>query len=364
MNKAAELSLNDQFSYTIWTGENRLQAIGRAIEKQHPSKKVALVVDENVDRLHGDRIRDKVLGSFDQVMDYVVPEGEQSKRTEQWQKICTRFLQQKMRRTTPLVAVGGGVTGDLAGFAAATLLRGVPLVHLPTTLLAMVDSSIGGKTGINHRTGKNLIGSFYQPQAVYEDISFLTTLNVSEWVNGLSEILKYAAIADQTLFKSCHTLTRNASFEDQAEWLQPIQKSARIKAEIVEQDARESGVRAFLNFGHTFAHALEGYTDYGRFSHGEAVFLGMHAALYASKEAGAEIDHRRLEPFNHLYNLEISDLYQSIDELIERMYYDKKIVRDTLKLVLLQDWEDPYVTDWYDHDILRNSWKFALDQFT
>lgn len=363
MYQTAELSLASRVDYSIYTGENMLAEIADRLTERFGEDRLAIVIDQNVYLHHGDRIKVELVDAFDKVSWYVVPEGEQSKSVTQWRQICDQLLEQKVRRGTPLLAVGGGVTGDLAGFAAATLLRGIPLVHMPTSLLAMVDSSIGGKTGINHPTGKNLIGSFYQPEAVFGDLSFLTTLEEKEWVNGISEILKYAAIADSEIFEECEQLTGPRSFNEPPEWRDIISKSMAIKANIVEKDEREAGIRAFLNFGHTFGHALEALTDYGRFSHGEAVFLGMHAALFVSYEAGAELDYERLQRFNTLYELDTSGFEPRIDELIERMYFDKKVRRNTMRLVLLQDWERPYVTEWEDHEKLREAWQYALKQF-
>ncbi len=363
MYQTADLSLRSQVNYAIYTGDDILGEIAGKLAEHFDADRLAVVIDHNVYQLHGNRIQQQLLNSYEQVAWYVVPAGEESKSYKQWRQICDRMLEERVRRTTPLVAIGGGVTGDLAGFAAATILRGIPLIHLPTTLLAMVDSSIGGKTGINHRTGKNLIGSFYQPQAVYADLSFLETLQPGEWVNGLSEILKYGAIADRDIIAECVYLTGDHSFRKPLDWWDTINKSMSVKARIVEKDEKEAGIRAHLNFGHTFAHALESLTEYGRFSHGEAVFVGMHAALYASNELGASLDGEALRQFNNLYSLDVSGLEEKTEALIDRMYYDKKVRKKSIRLVLLQDWGHPYVTVCEDHDLLKQAWQYALDQF-
>ena len=180
MYRSANITIQSSHNYPVYTGQEMMDQLRTHLQEQFDLDCIALIIDENVARLHGDRLNNTLLTDYDQIIRYSIPAGEQSKSFDQWKKICDQLLEQKVRRETPLLAIGGGVTGDLAGFAASTVLRGIPLVHMPTTLLAMVDSSVGGKTGINHSTGKNLIGSFYQPAFVWEDISFLNTREYSE----------------------------------------------------------------------------------------------------------------------------------------------------------------------------------------
>lgn len=306
--------------------------------------KLFLLVDENVFQHHGDNLIQTLQNFSDHVLHLIIPEGESSKSVKFWEKAVSFLLSNGVRRNTPLFVAGGGVTGDLGGFVAASVLRGIPLIHIPTTLLAMVDSSIGGKTGINHQAGKNLIGAFYQPRAVIADTRFLISLPQREWVNGLSEILKYGAIRDAEIFdnaavffsKDYHTL-------DQEKLITLIHKCIKIKAEIVAQDEFESGVRAFLNFGHTFAHALEKACDFNTISHGEAVYLGMLAALKLSDLCGYSITGQYIEPYKPLYQFRVKPGEVLSEDIYSYMFQDKKRTDEHLKFVLLEDWQSPVV---------------------
>lgn len=229
---------------------------------------------------------------------------------------------------------------------------------MPTSLLAMVDSSIGGKTGINHETGKNLIGSFYQPDAVFADVNYLKTLSEEEWVNGLSEILKYAAISEPSLFELASECVASG-FEPSESWTKIIAESARIKSEIVSHDALEAGKRAFLNFGHTFAHALEKKAGYGTISHGEAVLVGMLAACWASNELGGNLDPELFNDFINLYSIQLDKQSMPIDGLIDAMKHDKKVEDGQIRLVLLKDWGSPYLHTCTDEQLLSGAWDYA-----
>lgn len=322
-----------------------------------------LVIDSNVETLHGDTIRNNLSSTGLMVKTLTIPAGETSKSVDSWRSIVDFLLNNGVRRHTPVIAAGGGMTGDVAGFAAATALRGVPLIHMPTTLLAMVDSSIGGKTGINHPAGKNLIGSFYQPKAVLMDTSFLNTLPNREWSDGLSEILKYGAIKDTAIFPICKTIFfDNRKPADSEKLAGLIKTCVKIKADIVEADEKESGVRAWLNFGHTFAHALEKAAGYGHISHGEAVFVGMLAATHLSVLEGASIKEVPFGTFKPLYsfNPDIFDI--PVKTLIKLMYSDKKIITGALRFVLLNEWESPRVTELKTTENVHKSWEFALSE--
>lgn len=321
----------------------------------YPSRKVFILVDENVHCYHSDIIENKCRQYFGQCHFIQIAAGEQSKSTEVWKRLLDELLENKIERSTPILAVGGGVTGDVAGFAASTVLRGVPLVHMPTSLLAMVDSSIGGKTGVNHPVGKNLIGAFYQPDAVFTNPYFLKTLPEREWINGLSEMLKYAAINSPALFDELEAAL-NKGFAPSEKWTRLIYKSAQIKSKIVQADAHEQGVRAYLNFGHTFAHALENMAGYGSISHGEAVFAGMLAAAHISENRGGAVQAARFNPFKTLYNINLPSI-DKIEALIELMYSDKKVKDETLQLILLNKWGEPYLSKINDDSILLQAWK-------
>jgi len=357
------LSYTNSKEYPISVGWQMTDEIQNYCTKHYPSAKVIIIIDEKVARLHKEKVMSIFEGCFDEQLMLKVPEGESSKEIEQWQKFTNTILKEGVERETPLVAVGGGVTGDLGGFVAATTLRGIPLIHLPTSLLAMVDSSIGGKTGVNHATGKNLIGSFYQPDAVFADTQFLTTLEEKEWVTGLAEILKYAAISSPELFYHLEVLVQKP-LQPNAEWTEIIARSAEIKAEVVEADVHESGRRAFLNFGHTFAHALEKVAGYGTLTHGEAVFIGMIAVCYACRQHDHAIADRRFEPFLPLYKKQISSVPTDIGSLTEAMKTDEKVKNDQIQLVLLKEWGSPYILSCTDYSLLKECWEHALSKFT
>lgn len=324
-----------------------------------------VIIDENVDRLYHEMILSILENSGFQISKYILPAGETSKSDTSWLKMVNFLLENGARRNTPVFVVGGGVTGDSGGFATATTLRGMPLIHIPTTLLAMVDSSIGGKTGINHPEGKNLIGSFYQPEAVMMYTGFLATLPAMEWTNGLSEILKYAAIEDPSLFELAEEIYFNDSPPYPHENLTPlIKRCVQIKADIVEKDEKESGIRAYLNFGHTFAHALEKVAGFGSITHGEAVYIGMIAATRLSVLQGAEKEFNEIhfDRFQSLYTFQDRIFELSVDTLIDRMHSDKKKTSGNLKFVLLHEWGHPYVTEIADSKPIREAWNFALSQ--
>ncbi|MDZ7715583.1 MAG: 3-dehydroquinate synthase [Balneolaceae bacterium] len=359
MSQIIKVSTSTQASYPIHVGQNLWDSFNDFCATRYSKEKLFVIVDEKVWKLHADIIEEGCNTFFNNVEFFDVPEGEKSKSFPEWNKLVDATLKSGIERKTPILAIGGGVTGDLAGFVAASVLRGVPLIHMPTSLLAMVDSSIGGKTGINHATGKNLIGAFYQPDAVFADINYLTTLERKEWINGLSEMLKYAAIEDESLFQRLEDEIKK-ELQPSPQWAELITDCARIKTKIVEKDTLESGVRAYLNFGHTFGHALEKYGGYGTVSHGEAVFLGMLAGTYASEIKGANIDNARFDPFLSLYDLTINTDEIEISQLVEIMSRDKKVKDGVIRLVLLSDWESPFLFSCEDKDLLFNAWEFAF----
>ncbi|MEX1010593.1 MAG: 3-dehydroquinate synthase [Balneolaceae bacterium] len=330
--------------------------------RQRGFERFFLMIDENVEREHGAAFRDALMKEGLAWDTYVIPSGEKSKSADSWLEMLGFLFRNRVRRNTPVVAAGGGVTGDAAGFAAATAMRGLPLIHIPTTLLAMVDSSVGGKTGINHELGKNLIGSFYQPEAIFASTRFLSTLPKREWANGLSEILKYGAIQDQAIFKTAKKLFLNRPLPPDMDELKPlITRCIEIKAEIVEQDEKESGIRAWLNFGHTFAHALENAAGYQSVSHGEAVILGMIAASRLSSDLGGDLpDEARFTSFLPLYNLDPEVTTLDPTRLIDLMQLDKKKVSSRLRLTLLHKWGKPYVEEIDDHTLIRKAWESAF----
>lgn len=349
--------------YHIRTGKNILESELRDALTGHATDQVFLLVDQNVAKYHQDYINQSISGITANWLQFIIPEGENSKSLAHYSETLDFLLTNGIRRNTPLIVFGGGVTGDLGGFVAATALRGIPLVHVPTTLLAMVDSAIGGKTGVNHTTGKNLIGSFYQPLAVISDIHFLNTLPKNEWVNGLSEILKYGAISNHQIFEDSEIfLNGKPSNLESDKLITLIDKCVKVKAEIVGKDELESGIRAYLNFGHTFAHALEKVSDFDQISHGEAVFLGMLAAEKLSILTGSTLKTHPLDPFRDLYKYRVQKEALSLNELMATMKADKKRIGANLTFVLLNKWQEPIVKTVEDRELITSSWSVVFDE--
>lgn len=344
-------------SYPFTVGSDIFEKEAAMLHQSMGFDKCFIFADENVWKFHSESI-EKVFHALK--VDFIVkiiPAGENSKSVQQWRELVDFLLRSGVRRNTPLFAIGGGVTGDLAGFVAASTLRGIPLIHIPTTLLAMVDSSIGGKTGVNHATGKNLIGAFYQPEQVIADTGFLSTLPDRDWTNGLSEILKYGAISDHSIFGACEIFYEDDLLITHAgELNQIIQTCARIKADIVEADEFESGTRAFLNFGHTFAHALEKVADFDLMNHGEAVYLGMLAAITLSRETGTDINDHPIRHFRPLYTFRATPRMLPENNLLEAMKSDKKVIDNTFRFVLLNNWQQPVVKSVNDEERIHNAW--------
>ncbi|MDA0576601.1 MAG: 3-dehydroquinate synthase [Verrucomicrobia bacterium] len=283
----------DERSYDIHIGAGGEIA---SLREGAAGQRALIVTDTNVDPLFGARCEAMLAGYGMQVQRAVVPAGESSKSLPVVQTLYERAVEVGLDRHATLVALGGGMVGDLAGFVAATYLRGIRFVQVPTTLLAMVDSSVGGKTGVNLAAGKNLVGAFYQPIEVVADLAMLATLPAREYASGLAEVVKYGVIWDATLFRKLEDKAEALQRRD-LDVLEPIvARCCEIKAEVVAVDERDSGVRAILNFGHTLGHAIEKISGYGGLLHGEAVSLGMvFAAELSCRETGfASEDRDRL----------------------------------------------------------------------
>lgn len=352
-------------SYTYSAGSGIFQDELQIIARRHETERFFVLIDENVEKYHGVTIS----GFLDRyTIGYAmltVPEGEKSKSLKYWSEALDFLLNNGVKRTTPVLVIGGGVTGDVGGFAAASVLRGVPLYHIPTTLLAMVDSSIGGKTGINHAKGKNLIGAFYQPSGVISDMDFLKTLPQNEWINGLSEILKYGAIQDATIFEDAELFLEDDFSPDHADdqkILNLILKCAKVKIDIVEKDETEKGIRAYLNFGHTFAHALEKECGYDSISHGEAVFLGMLAAQKLSMLHGGNVEGNYLERFSHLYHYRVQKEALSLSSLFMHMQVDKKNTGSEIRFILLDSWQHPVLKSVNKESHLSTAWNEVFNR--
>jgi len=296
-----------------------------------------LVTDRNVGPLYADRLREVLSALGVRTTMHEVAVGEQSKTLASLAAITDQLAEERHDRTTTLIALGGGVVGDLTGFAAATWLRGVRYLQVPTTLLAQVDSSVGGKTGVNHPLGKNLIGAFHQPSGVIADLDTLSTLPKREMVAGLAEVIKYGVIRDAEFFAFIEQQLDALLAGDPEHLGRAVARACEIKAEVVAADERESGVREILNFGHTFAHALETLTDYAELNHGEAVAIGMVMAAELSVAEGylaPSARDRIVRLIQRLPVLERLPTGLGVDAMIEAFQSDKKTRAGRLRFVL------------------------------
>jgi len=322
-------------AYPVTIHEGALDRVGRILDDLCAPERRFVVSSPLVWRLHGTNLA-RAIGASHATDPILVPDGERFKHLATVSRIYDALVHVNADRASTVITFGGGVVGDMAGFAAATYLRGIALVHVPTTLLAQVDSAIGGKVGVNHPLGKNLIGSFYQPHAVIADPAVLGTLPRREFRAGLYEVIKYGVTSSASLFDRVVN-DRKAIFARAPQALTPIiADSCRIKAGIVAADEREAGARMILNFGHTAGHALEAVTRYRRYRHGEAVAYGMLVAAQLARMRGAFAERDREALADLIASLgplpPIADL--SSAQVIEAMRHDKKVVAGRLHFIL------------------------------
>ena len=339
-------------SYPIYIGQNLL-GDAEILQQHIPGRNVLVVSNETVAPLYLDQTL-AMLGDR-HTETCILPDGEEYKNLETLNRIYDVLLGKKLDRNSTIIALGGGVIGDMAGFAAASYQRGVHLIQIPTTLLAQVDSSVGGKTAVNHPLGKNMIGAFYQPRAVIADTSTLNTLPDRELSAGIAEVIKYGLIRDLPFFNWLKQHMHELLVRDAGALAHAIEVSCRNKAEVVAADEKESGQRALLNLGHTFGHAIEAGMGYGKWLHGEAVATGMCMAATMSQQLGwisaedaslvsAMIEQARL-PVNAPAEL-------SVERFVELMSVDKKVMDGVLRLVLLEDIGHAVITNDYTRDQL------------
>lgn len=323
-------------SYPIWIGHSHLPKLSEALDAVDFPRRVGIVTNPTVGGLYGNQVTAALLAGNREVNVIQVPDGEQYKTLATLEQIYDTLIDWRFDRYCGLLALGGGVIGDLTGFAAATFLRGIPFVQVPTTLLAQVDSSVGGKTGVNHPQGKNLIGAFYQPRHVHCDVGVLTSLPDREYAAGLAEVVKYGMIRDAAFF-SWLEQERVALVERSVQALEEaVMISCQIKADVVESDENEQGLRAILNYGHTFGHAVETLSGYGVVRHGEAVAIGMVMAARTSVRLGfgTEADVARLTALLRALNLPVEPPAFSAEEYLAVMRHDKKVRDGGIRLVL------------------------------
>jgi 3-dehydroquinate synthase len=307
---------------------------------------VTIVTNATVEPLYGEKLRAALAPLGKQVSTVVLPDGEAHKDWETLNRIFDALLAEHADRKTTLIALGGGVIGDMTGFAAACYMRGVPFIQVPTTLLSQVDSSVGGKTGINHPLGKNMIGAFYQPLAVVADTATLRTLPERELAAGIAEVIKTAAIADATFFEWIEANVQALNRCEPDALAHAIKRCCEIKASVVAADEREGGLRAILNFGHTFGHAIEAGLGYGEWLHGEAVGCGMTMAADLSVRLGHLDDaaRKRLVALVSAARLPVRAPALGEARYIELMKSDKKAEAGTIKFVLLKSMGEPLMT--------------------
>jgi shikimate kinase/3-dehydroquinate synthase len=351
MNQPSRISLNvdlGERSYPIAIGAGLLAGLAAdaSLLTQHiPGRKVAIVTNTTVAPLYLEQVAAPLRAAGREVHAIVLPDGEAYKNWASLMQVFDALLAAKCDRKTTLVALGGGVIGDLTGFAAASYMRGVPFVQIPTTLLAQVDSSVGGKTGLNHPLGKNMIGAFYQPRAVLADTAALGTLPERELAAGLAEVIKHGAIIDATFFDWIEDNIGALMAREPQALAHAISRSCEIKADVVRQDEREGGLRAILNFGHTFGHAIEAGLGYGHWLHGEAVGCGMVMAADLSHRAGlvdfATVTRMRALVAAAGLPTDAPDL--GTERWLELMEVDKKNEGGAIKFILMKPLGSPSI---------------------
>ena len=320
-------------------------------------KHVAIVTNTTVAPLYLDKLSQTLQAAGVTVIPIILPDGEAYKNAETLNTIYDVLLQNRCERSTTLIALGGGVIGDLTGYAAATYLRGVPFIQVPTTLLSQVDSSVGGKTGINHPLGKNMIGAFYQPQVVLADIDTLKTLPAREFSAGMAEVIKYGLIRDARFFDWLEAHIEQLMALEESAISEAIYRSCQNKAEVVARDEHENGERALLNLGHTFGHAIENAMGYGVWLHGEAVAAGIMLAADLSQRLGwltaAEV--ARIHALLSKASLPLDAPKLGVEKYLDLMQMDKKVADGKIRLVLQQGIGKSVITSDYDAEKFKET---------
>lgn len=357
LTKTVRVNLDDR-SYDILVGPGLISRAGELAAPLLRRRRVAIVTDAHVAQHHLDMLKASLDASGIRHDTVILPPGEQTKCFSILESLMESLLQAGLERGDMLIAFGGGVIGDLTGFAASILKRGIDFIQIPTTLLSQVDSSVGGKTGINTPQGKNLVGTFYQPRLVLADTDVLKTLPMREFLAGYAEVVKYGLIADPDFFEWLESNLDALKAGDEAARIHAIETSCRWKAKIVAQDEREGGVRALLNLGHTFGHALEAATGFSseRLVHGESVSIGMVLAFELSAQLGLCPGQDTVRMRRHLERAglptrldEVAGGLPGPDELIELMGHDKKAVDGKLTFILARGIGDAFITQDVSH---------------
>ena len=344
-------------SYPIYVGDKLIHD-SLLLNKHITTNTIAIISNTTVAPLYLDIIISN-LGSDKKIIPIILPDGEQFKNAETLNTIYDCLIENKCDREVLLIALGGGVIGDITGYAAASYMRGVKFIQIPTTLLSQVDSSVGGKTGINHALGKNMIGAFYQPQCVIADVAVLNTLPERELSAGIAEVIKYGLIRDYAFFEWLELNIPNLLCKNPDILIEAVTRSCTNKAEVVAQDELESskGIRATLNLGHTFGHAIENAMGYGNWLHGEAVACGMVMAAFLSKELAwlKEDEFRRIKDIILSAKLPINPPDISQEKFIDLMMSDKKTHNNQINLVLQKAIGKAVLTNDYSNAALLNT---------
>ena len=321
-------------SYLVTVGSGLLGSANTAISIP-PGSAVLIVTNETVEPLYLQLLKDCIVDA--EIHTLILPDGERFKTLEFWTRIIDKLVDIRATRDATLITLGGGVIGDMGGFAAASYMRGIRFIQVPTSLLAQVDASVGGKTGFNHPSGKNLVGAFHQPVSVLVDIETLKTLPGREFAAGMAEVIKIAAIRDAGFLTWLEDNSKNINEKDPDTLISMIKRSIANKAAVVAEDERESGVRALLNFGHSFAHALETLTHYEEYLHGEAVAIGMMVASRLSEQRGlcAAGFNRRLANLLQTFGLPCEmPAGAQVADILGLMKLDKKVIAGSYRLIL------------------------------
>ena len=308
--------------------------------------KTAIITNPKVSGLHINYLTNHL--NTKELHIITLPDGEEYKNFDSINYALDRLFDAKFDRNSTLIAFGGGVIGDMTGFIASIFLRGVKFIQIPTTLLSMVDSSVGGKTGINNKYGKNLIGTFYQPEAVYIDTYFLKTLEKREFAAGMAEIIKMAVMFDKKFFEDIKN--NRLTLEEM------IKRAVELKAEVVNQDEKEKGIRSVLNYGHTFGHVIENLTNYKTYLHGEAVAIGMIMANELSKKLGylSEEESKEIKKLLEKYNLPTTFKIKDIDEFYNHFFLDKKTMNNEIKFIIPEKIGKYKIVKNIDEKIIKN----------
>ena len=354
-----EVKKDRRFAYHIYPETSFDQLAERMQELECQNRRIAVITDSNVEKLYLDEVAGCLKGCCAAISSYVIPAGESHKNLDEIRKIYTHLIENGLDRRDILVALGGGVVGDMTGYAAATYLRGIRFVQIPTTLLSQVDSSIGGKTGVDFDSYKNMVGAFHQPSMVYLNISTLKTLDDTQYASGMGEVLKHGLIRDAAYYEWCLDHMGEIEERDSDTLLEMVVRSIHIKRVIVEKDPLEKGDRALLNFGHTAGHAIEKLKNF-ELAHGECVALGIIAASYISWKRG-NIDEMTFYEIRDMFvgfDLPITYDTLEVDDILEATRKDKKMDSGHIRYILLKKLGSAYIDETVTDDEIREALAF------